>query len=389
MVMESAITPIGEGEVLLHAGLHKTGTTALQVALADARGELEQHGVRYPGKGLYHHKAILAGADRPYGWRNNGARITPKKHWNRMLKEADFAGRTIISSEFLDDIAPEIGARVVDDLGGRERVNLVVTLRAIGNILPSAWQQGLKAGVTTPYNQWLKVMFEEEQTTRAERFWFRHDQVEQLRRWSQVVGPDRTYAVIIPEGDRIAIFSAFEGLLGLPEAFLATREQIIQNRSMTAPEAEFVRQLNKELSGRMSWDEYTVMVRRALILNMVENRRPASDEPKIVTPEWAADKAEEFGQRFAKGIAELGVNVIGDPADLALRPRAAASDEPEVLSIDAAVAGASGLVLEALAERRALEEKLKTANAPQPVPPRAKRWTARGAARALKRGFRN
>lgn len=386
--MESAITPIGEGEVLLHVGLHKTGTTALQVALADARGELEEHGVRYPGKGLYHHKAILAGADRPYGWRNNGARITPKKHWNRMLKEADFPGRTIISSEFLDDIAPDIGARVVEDLGGRSRVSVVVTLRAVGNILPSAWQQGLKAGVTTPYNQWLKVMFEEDQTTRSERFWFRHDQVAQIHRWADIVGPDRTYAVIIPEGDRTAIFSAFEGLLGLPPSFLANREQVIQNRSMTAPEAEFVRQLNKELSGQMSWDEYTVMVRRALILNMVENRRPASDEAKIVTPEWAADKAEEFGQRFAKGIAEAGVQVIGDPADLALRPRSGAIEAPQVLSIPAAVAGASGLVLEALAERRALEEKVKTGSAPQPVPPRARRWTAKGAARALQRGFR-
>ena len=130
--MESTITPIGKGEVLLHVGLHKTGTTALQVALADARGVLEDHGVRYPGKGLYHHKAILAGADRPYGWRDNGARITPKKHWKKMLKEAQYEGRTIISSEFLDDISPEICARVVDDLGGPERVSVVVTLRSIG-----------------------------------------------------------------------------------------------------------------------------------------------------------------------------------------------------------------------------------------------------------------
>ena len=143
--MESSITPIGMGEVLLHVGLHKTGTTALQVALADARGVLEDYHVRYPGKGLYHHKAILAGADRPYGWRDNGARITPKNHWKKMLKEAQYEGRTIISSEFLDDIKPEIGARVVDDLGGTGRVSVVVTLRAIGAILPSAWQQGLKA----------------------------------------------------------------------------------------------------------------------------------------------------------------------------------------------------------------------------------------------------
>lgn len=385
--MESTITPIGKGEVLLHVGLHKTGTTALQVALADARGVLEDHGVRYPGKGLYHHKAILAGADRPYGWRENGARITPKKHWKKMLKEAEYDGRTIISSEFLDDISPEICARVIDDLGGPQRVSVVVTLRSIGAILPSAWQQGLKAGVTTPYNSWLKVMFEEDQTPRAERFWFRHDQVEQVKRWADIVGADRTYAVVIPDGDRTAIFSAFEGLLDLPAGFLANREQVIQNRSMTTPEAEFVRRLNKELSGQMSWDEYTVMVRRAMILNMVEKRRPAADEPRIQTPQWAADKAEEYGQRFAKGIAELGVQVIGDPADLALRPRSGDLDRPDVVSIDAAVAGTAGLVLEALAERRALEEKVTAAAVETPAPTRRGRWTARGAARALKRGF--
>lgn len=389
--MESTISPIGEGEVLLHVGLHKTGTTALQVALADARSELGEFGVRYPGKGLYHHKAILAGAERPYGWRDNGARITPKKHWKKMLEEVDYPGRTIISSEFLDDIAPDKGAKIVEDLGGVSRVSVVVTLRAIGAILPSAWQQGLKAGVQTPYDAWLKVMFEEEPTPRAQRFWYRHDQVEQVRRWADIVGPDRTYAVIIPDGDRKAIFTAFEGLLGLPDSFLANREQIIQNRSMTAPEAEYVRRLNKELSGQMSWDEYTVMVRRALILNMVEQRRPASDEPRIVTPEWAADKAEEFGKRFAAGVAESGVRVIGDPAALAARPRSGSGERPELLSIDAAVAGSAGLVLEALAERRALEEKAKAAEAAaasvEAVPSRGRRWTAKGAARAVKRGF--
>ena len=41
--MESTITPIGKGEVLLHVGLHKTGTTALQVALADARDDTWRH----------------------------------------------------------------------------------------------------------------------------------------------------------------------------------------------------------------------------------------------------------------------------------------------------------------------------------------------------------
>lgn len=157
---------------------------------------------------------------------------------------------------------------------------------------------------------------------------------------------------------------------------------------MTAPEAEFVRQLNKELSGRMSWDEYTVMVRRALILNMVENRRPASDEPKIVTPEWAAQpRPRNSASSSAKGIAELGVNVIGDPADLALRPRAAASDEPGCFPSTPLWPERAAWCWRRWPSGERWEEKLKTANAPQPVPPRAKRWTARGAAPGAQRGL--
>jgi len=72
------VNPIEPGDVLLHVGLHKTGTTALQVALADARTDLAAHGVRYPGTGTFHHRAILAGADRKYGWQQRCARGAPQ-----------------------------------------------------------------------------------------------------------------------------------------------------------------------------------------------------------------------------------------------------------------------------------------------------------------------
>lgn len=336
--------PIDAGEVLLHVGLHKTGTTALQVALADARPELATHGVRYPGTGTFHHRAVLGGADRKYGWQNNGARAVPRKHWDELVAEARFDGRTIVSSEFLDDVDEATARRMIDDLGGPQRVRVAVTLRAIGAILPSAWQQRLKAGYTNPYNQFLKMVFAEQPSGKARRFWFRHDQVAQVQRWAGLVGIGRTYAVIIPAGDRRAIFNAFESLLCLPDGLLADREIAIQNRSMTAQEAEFVRRLNKEVADDLSWDEYTRTVRRGLVLNMVEQRQPGAGEQKIHTPAWAADRAADYGQRFADGIAASGVNVIGDPAELARRPASGKNEKQEALAMDAAVAAAAGLV---------------------------------------------
>ena len=338
------VNPIHPGEVLLHVGLHKTGTTALQVALDDARPQLADHGVRYPGTGTFQHRAILAGADRKYGWQNNGAREVPRKHWDDLVAQSAFDGRTVVSSEFLDDVDEATARRMIDDLGGPQRVRVVVTLRAVGAILPSAWQQRLKAGYTSGYNQFLKMVFAEQPTGKAQRFWFRHDQVAQVQRWADIVGVDRTYAVIIPAGDRRVIFNAFESLLGLPDGLLADRKIAIQNRSMTAAEAEFVRRLNKEVADELRWDEYTRTVRRGLVLNMVEQRQPGPDEQKITTTSWAADRAAEYGQRFADGIAASGVQVIGDPQELARRPASGKNEKQGSLAMDAAVAGAAGLV---------------------------------------------
>ncbi len=349
--MASSVEPIGAGEVLLHIGLHKTGTTALQVSLADARDELETHGVRYPGTTTFQHRAILAGSGRKYGWQGNGAREVPKKHWTDLVAQVDHPGRTVISSEFLDDVDVDTAGRMIDELGGAAKVNVVITLRSIGAILPSAWQQRLKAGYTAPYNQFLKMVFAPEQTPKAQRFWFRHDQVEQVRRWARIVGEDRTYAVVIPDGDRTAIFSAFESLLDLPTGLLGDRPVEIQNRSMTAQEAEFVRRVNKEVADELSWDEYTRTVRRGLVLSMVEQRRPPKDEERIRTPDWAADEAEARGRGFAEGLAASGVHVIGDPAALARRPVAGRNDRPQTLALDAAVAAAAGLVRRSSAPR--------------------------------------
>lgn len=376
------ITPIGKGEVLLHVGLHKTGTTALQVALADARPILPEHGVRYPGNRTYQHKAVLAGARRSYGWQDRGGSVPPRKHWKRLLKEAKWSGRTIVSSEFMDDIKPEAGAKIIEALGGVSKVHVVVTLRAIGSILPSAWQQHVKSGMTLTYSQWLKAILRDEPTPRSERFWWRHDQVKQVQRWADLIGTDRTHVVIIPEGDRDAIFTAFEGLLALPAGLLAQRQGLIQNRSMTAAEAELVRRLNIELTSDMSWDEFNSLVRRGLVLNMVENRRPAPDEEKLATPKWAAQRAQELGQEFADGVAALGVNVIGDPAALAVLARSGSTSKPEALAMDAAVAGLKGVLLESLQERRKLAE---IAAVPSSEHSPRRRWTARGVAKALKR----
>ena len=40
------VPELAKDSVLLHIGVHKTGTTAIQAALADARDDLAAHGIR-------------------------------------------------------------------------------------------------------------------------------------------------------------------------------------------------------------------------------------------------------------------------------------------------------------------------------------------------------
>ncbi|MDE0975237.1 MAG: hypothetical protein OSA11_09165, partial [Candidatus Nanopelagicales bacterium] len=67
-----SVSPIAPDGVLLHVGVHKTGTTAIQAALADSRRELTFRDVRYPGKLQAQHRAALALLGRPWGWNNRG-----------------------------------------------------------------------------------------------------------------------------------------------------------------------------------------------------------------------------------------------------------------------------------------------------------------------------
>ncbi len=51
---------VPRGGLLLHIGPHKTGTTALQAAFAEARPRLETFGVSYPGQHAAPHGAAMA-----------------------------------------------------------------------------------------------------------------------------------------------------------------------------------------------------------------------------------------------------------------------------------------------------------------------------------------
>ncbi len=342
-------TPIPTNGVLLHVGVHKTGTTAIQAALADAREELATHNVRYPGKLQAQHRAALALLGRPWGWNNRGGGVMDRGHFDRLAKRAGKApGRVVISSEFFCEASSEQAHEAVAALGnsGARGVHVVITLRNLGKLLPSSWQQYLKYGMTTSYDSWLTdVLAIPGSSKMTPTFWKRHDHGDVISRWAGAVGPENLTVMVLEDVPRAYMFETFAQFLDVPPEILTSRMELTSNRSMTAAEAEVLVRLNKKVKKTMQWTDYVTLVRRGVALGMVEGREPDPNEPKLHTPDWALDAAQQVGINSVNTIRESGVEVLGNLD--ALTTRVASTPTPEFvdqLPIDAAVTAIESVI---------------------------------------------
>lgn len=339
------------GSLALHIGVHKTGTTAVQSALAARRGDLHALHVDYPGTLMAHRTVASSAMGRPLGFRTDGARPPRRGLWERTLREADaFPGTTLISSEFFAEADDETCQRMVAE-AGPDRLRVVVTLRNLAKILPSAWQQNLKSGFRTPYEDWLRFILLDEEGSKGTTFWRRHRHDLVVRRWAAAAGADHVTVVVVDDRDRDGIYRSFEQLLGLPNGFLSPSEGTSANRSFTAAEAEFFRRLNLAVADAGGWSRFRNAAHDGLEKSLVEGRAADPSEARLQTPQWALDRAADLADTFVAAIRDSGVHVIGDLEVLAERLTGpeSAPQVPDDVPIDAAVAALLG-VLESAAQ---------------------------------------
>jgi len=294
---------------------------------------------------MAHRDIASAALGRPIGWRTDGARKPDSRLWKRTTRDArSWPRRTVLSSEFLAEAGDEAARRIVQEVGPN-RIRVVITLRNFARILPSAWQQNLKSGFQTPYQEWVRrMLFDDDEATLNTIFWKRHRHDLLVRRWADITSPERVTVVVVDEANRNGIFTSFECLLGLREGTLAQHAGAVTNRSMTLAEAEFLRRLNVSVGGAPGWAAYRDAIHDGMEKGLVEGRIPGDDEPRLQTPQWALDRAACFAHQFVDAIEECGVGVVGDLAVLRSHvtgPEAPA-DLPDALPIDAAVAAVLG-----------------------------------------------
>ena len=343
------------GQILLHIGVHKTGTTAIQDALAHARPELHEWNVQYPGTTQAHRNVASSAMDRRLGWKVGGAAAPDPSLWENFVQSAhEFPGITVCSSEFFAESDDATAAEIVERIG-KENVHVVITLRNFARILPSAWQQILKSGYENGYIHWLKnVLNAGEKEPKSEVFWARHRHDIVVQRWAKIVGSDRVTVVVVDDANRDGIYTDFELLLGLPKNALLKQRTRSLNRSMTAAESELLRCMNEVVGGSQGWQSYGNRVHDGLIKGMVEGRTPDTEESKLQTPQWALDVAARYAAMYVDAIKASGVNVMGNVEVLGTHlkgPEEVDDRAIQEITLNAAVAAILGAIGDAIIQQ--------------------------------------
>ncbi len=300
--------------LILHVGLSKSGTTALQAALAASRRQLAEQGVAVP---LSTRPAVNRVLLKPLGWQPGSGFVGPRDaeplaRLARCLR-AVAQDDALISSEDLAEL-DQPTARSVVALARSQGfdVRLVVTARAWTSQLPSEYQQFLKHRLTDTFPDFL------DSVRTGEGFYGRHFRLRQdlgavCARWAADVPPENVHVVVLPRrgGNKDFIFTEVAAILGVPASSVPPRHRDV-NASYGVVEAELYRRLNVELTRLVpSRTQRTYgPVRRVLSRGALQR----SASPRIVLPtdQLAWVSAESTSQVCA--IAERGYSVHGDLA---------------------------------------------------------------------------
>ena len=305
---------MSDKRLIIHPGFHKSGTTALQESFALNRALLREKGILYPHIGTKaHHRIAWALTQRPWGWSKRGGERTPEKRWNRMADRINGAAEetVILSSEFFSEIDGEKIRKIRSDIKGRD-IQILFTLRPLAKLLPSSYQQYLKYGITVEYEDWLHAILDNPGESKVSpTFWKRHSHGKVVAKWVDIFGKSNVTLLIVNEAQPTFLFDEINGLLDLPKGTINAAPSG-SNRSLTVEEISLLLEINRQFPKERVWDEYEVFIRAGYIRQLTDNVPPAPDKARLLTPQWAIDKANELGREIQEELSNLGVKIIGD-----------------------------------------------------------------------------
>jgi len=320
--------------IYVHIGLPKTGTTFLQATMWEGRDALAEAGCLIPGERKP--SAWWAASDllgrRPRG--SQGRKIPGA--WDAVATQLrEWTGERAIFSEELLSIANRRQVRkLVDDLGDSE-VHAVVTVRDLGRVLPSLWQQEIRKGRTWTWPEFLASVRDPQQgsVTAAAAFWMRFDLDKVLGAWAAELPPERIHVVVLPaHGSPSSILlERFARAVDLDPALLAAPAPTHRsNPALGADEVEVLRRLNLRLADSLNERQYVRVVGNGVI-PALEARTGST---RVQIPAEHRDWLDATSAALVESLRSSSYDVIGDLDDLL--PKNADTTVADELQVDPA-----------------------------------------------------
>ena len=294
--------------VILHIGAFKTGTSYLQTVLAGGRDRLAERGVLWPGVTWQAQVAAARGL----------IKLRPGKlsAWNELVGEIDqWSGdRAIVSIETLSMVGPQGVEMARQSLAGH-RLQVVLSARDLGRVIPAQWQESVQNGKTWSYREYLEgITTGDESSPAFTHFWSKHDWGQILRTWSEVSDDVELTVVTVPPADapRDLLWRRFCEATDLePDDF---DHGIRVNESLGAASAEVVRYVSMEKERSASPLQRTKAVKDALAQGVLIPHK--ADEPRLVLPEHLRSWALETSDALIADVMKVGPRIVGDVDDL-------------------------------------------------------------------------
>jgi len=300
--------------VYLHVGTPKSGTTYLQRVLDQNRERLAAAGVLVVGDEHVDrvHAALVVREDPRVG-------TLPQRQtrsWDRLVAQirAWQGPSAVLSYELFSAASREQAERALADLAGLD-IHVVITARDFGKMVPSAWQERLKFGLTTPLDQWLPAR--EKAHPRREWGWRTMDPASVAERWGASLAPDHVHVVTVPRRRRDPDelwhrFAAACDLTALSDDLNLGVGLVNESLGVTA--AELLRRVNERIGPPIEGSREQARWLRDTLAHGVLAK--LGSEPIQINDEQLSD-AERQAARSVRRVGKAGYDVQGDLDDLA------------------------------------------------------------------------
>jgi hypothetical protein len=295
--------------VVLHVGLPKTGTTYLQTVLAHHRDALRETGVLYPfvrPQAMFLGAVEVRGSREKFGLTAEDVAGTWQALCDRVLSHA---GTSVISHEILGGAEPDEIAAALAPLAGIE-VDVVVTARDLGRQATAHWQEEVKLGDTRSFAELERDQLRADVPEGARpHFWHAQDYAAALRRWATAVPAERVHLVAGPPpgAPPDVLWHRFAEACDVSQeadAVVDADAVAPANRSLTTEAIALLREVNRQLDGRLTPREHARLVKRELAEGRLAERpgtppRTPASLADVLMPAAAAWRSEVEAGRYA------------------------------------------------------------------------------------------